>query len=131
MQTTLTFGGAVNLILYLVLGGAAGVLSGLFGIGGGVIMVFGMVTLFKLPFTTATGTSLAAMLLPVGALGVWEYWRHGNLDFRAAALLAAGLFVGAWVGARMANDFAPASVQRAFAVFMMVMAVRMWVTAGR
>ena len=43
--------------------------------------------------------------------------------------IAAGLFVGSWVGAKMANDFAPAAVQRAFAVFMVVMAVRMWVTA--
>ncbi len=120
----------MTLVLYLLLGSAAGVLSGLFGIGGGVIMVFGMVTLFRLPFTTATGTSLAAMLLPVSALGVWEYWRNGNLNVRAAALLAAGLFVGAWLGARLANDLAPAMVQRAFAVFLVVMAARMWVTAS-
>jgi len=115
--------------LTVVLGVLAGVLAGLFGIGGGVIMVVGLVSLLRLPFATATGTSLAAMLLPVGALGVWVYWKNGSLDLRAAALLAAGLFIGSWVGARLATDLPPAGVQRAFAVFMVVMAVRMWVTA--
>ena len=116
-------------VLMVILGVAAGVLAGLFGIGGGVIMVIGLASLFKLPFTAATGTSLAAMLLPVGALGVWVYWKNGNVDPRAAALLAAGLFLGSWFGAKLANDFAPAAMQRAFALFMVVMAVRMWVTA--
>lgn len=113
----------------VLLGAAAGVLAGMFGIGGGVIMVVGLVTLFKLPFTTATGTSLAAMLLPVGALGVWVYWKAGNLDLRSAALLAVGLVVGTWLGARLANTMPPAVAQRAFAVFMIVMAARMWATA--
>jgi uncharacterized membrane protein YfcA len=115
--------------LMVLLGVAAGVLAGLFGIGGGVIMVVGLVALFKLPFTTATGTSLAAMLLPVGAFGVWVYWKAGNLDFRAAGLLALGLVAGTWVGARLANDLPPALAQRGFALFMVVMAVRMWMTA--
>jgi uncharacterized membrane protein YfcA len=100
----------VTSALMVFLGVAAGVLAGLFGIGGGVIMVLGLAAFFKLPFPVATGTSLAAMLLPVEALGVWVYWKNGNVDFRAAALLAAGLFVGSWIGAKMANDFAPAAV---------------------
>jgi uncharacterized membrane protein YfcA len=113
----------------VVLGLAAGVLAGLFGIGGGVIMVLGLASLARLPFTVATGTSLAAMLLPVGALGVWVYWRNGNVDLRVAALLGLGLFVGTWFGAKVANTTPPAAMQRAFAVFMIIMAVRMWVTA--
>ena len=92
-------------------------------------MVLGLVSLARLPFPVATGTSLAAMILPVGALGVWVYWRNGNVDFKAAALLGLGLFVGTWFGARLANTAAPTALQRAFAVFMVVMAVRMWVTA--
>ena len=120
----------MTVVLYLLLGTAAGVLAGLFGIGGGVIMVFGLVSLFKQPFTVATGTSLAAMLLPVGALGVMEYWRNGNLNLRAAALLAAGLLVGTWFGARLANDLPSALVQRGFALFMVVVAIRLWMTAG-
>jgi uncharacterized protein len=115
--------------MYVLLGTLAGVLAGLFGIGGGVIMVIGMVSLMKLPFHTAVGTSLAAMLLPVGIFGVMEYQRRGNLDIRAALLLAAGLTLGAWAGARLAHVTAPATLQRLFAVFLIVMAVRLWVTA--
>ncbi|NOT09385.1 MAG: sulfite exporter TauE/SafE family protein [Gemmatimonadales bacterium] len=115
--------------LYVALGVLAGILAGLFGVGGGVIMVIGMVSVMKLPFPTATGTSLGAMLLPVGAFGAFEYYRRGNLDVRAAMLLAAGLTVGAWVGARVAQHAPPVMVQRGFALFLMVMSVRMWVTA--
>ena len=105
--------------LYVALGTLAGVLAGLFGIGGGVIMVIGMVGLMKLPFPMAVGTSLGAM----------EYYRRGNLDLRAALLLAVGLTVGAWLGARIAQQAAPAVLQRGFAVFLLFVAVRMWVTA--
>ena len=113
----------------VVLGVVAGVLAGLFGIGGGVIMVLGLAAVFRLPFTLATGTSLAAMLLPVGVLGVWVYWKNGNVDVKAALLLGLGLFVGTWVGAKIANTTPSAAIQRAFAVFMVIMAVRMWITA--
>lgn len=116
--------------LYLVLGLASGVLAGLFGIGGGVIMVIGLVSLMKLPFPTATGTSLSAMLLPVGLFGALEYYRRGHVDVRGAVLLAAGLTLGAWLGARLAVVAAPALVQRLFAVFLVVMAVRLWATAA-
>lgn len=117
------------IVAYLLLGLLAGVLAGLFGIGGGVIMVIGMVGVMKLPFPTATGTSLAAMLLPVGALGALEYYRRGHVEVRGALLLAAGLTLGAWAGARLAQQAAPATLQKIFAVFLLAMAVRMWVTA--
>ena len=116
-------------LLYIALGLVAGVLAGLFGIGGGVIMVIGMVGLMKLPFLTATGTSLGAMLLPVGVFGVMEYHRRGHIDIRAALLLAAGLTIGAWLGARVAQGTPPRSLQRGFAVFLLFVAVRMRVTA--
>src|ERR1041384_1377950 len=116
--------------LYLALGVVAGILAGLFGIGGGVIMVIGLVSLMKLPFTTATGTSLGAMLLPVGLLGPLEYSRRGPWNVRGALLLAIGLTLGAGLGARLATDTAPPLLQRLFAVFLLVMAVRMWTTAG-
>jgi uncharacterized membrane protein YfcA len=115
--------------LYLALGAVAGILAGLFGIGGGVIMVIGMVSLMKLSLPTATGTSLAAMLLPVGVLGAMAYYRRGQVEVRAAILLALGLTLGAWLGARIAGATAPRVLQRLFAVFLLAMAVRMWVTA--
>lgn len=112
------------------MGLGAGVLSGLFGIGGGVVIVAALVGVATFPMHKATGTSLAALLLPVGILGVMEYWRAGSVDVRAALLLAAGLLLGAWVGARWAQQISGTTLQRAFAVFLVVIAVRMWIKAG-
>jgi uncharacterized membrane protein YfcA len=119
----------LNALLALI-GLAGGILSGLFGIGGGVIIVTALVALLRFPMQQATGTSLAALLLPVGILGVREYWKAGHVDVQAAAILAGGLLLGAWGGARWAQSLSPATLQRAFAVFLAVMAVRMWVRAA-
>jgi len=121
----------MSLMLLLVLGLAAGVLSGLFGIGGGVIIVSTLVLVGRMPILQATGTSLGALLLPVGLLGAMEYHKRGLLDVRASALIALGLFLGVWFGAKIAMGTPPALLQRLFAVFMIVLAVRMWIGAGR
>ncbi|MEI2720564.1 MAG: TSUP family transporter [Gemmatimonadales bacterium] len=115
--------------LFLLVGGVAGILSGLFGIGGGIVIVVVLVSYFKMSIHEATGTSLAALLLPVGLLGVREYYKAGHIDVRAAMLIAFGLFLGVWAGARYAQGIAPATLQRGFAVFLGVMAVRMWFKA--
>jgi uncharacterized protein len=111
---------------YLLLGLAAGVMSGLFGIGGGVVIVPALMLIAGMSPLTATGTSLGALLLPVGALGAWTYYRNGHLDVRAAALIAAGLLVGAYGGAAVAQGLAAGTVRRMFAVFLVLVAVRMW-----
>ncbi len=113
-------------VLFLALGLSAGVLSGLFGIGGGIVIVAALVSLGRMPIHSAVGTSLTALLLPVGILGVREYWKAGHVDVRAAVLIAAGVAVGVFFGARYAQGLAPAALQRAFAVFLGLMAVRMW-----
>jgi uncharacterized membrane protein YfcA len=77
----------------------------------------------------ATGTSLGALLLPVGALGAWEYWRNGNVNVRASLLVALGLFFGAWFGARLNQSLSPVQAKRAFAVFLVIVAARMWTSA--
>lgn len=112
--------------LFLGVGLSAGVLAGLFGIGGGIVIVPALLYLAKMPMTTATGTSLGALLLPVGALGAWEYYRNGHLNIGAALLVAVGLFLGAWFGARLAESVSGATLRRLFAVFVLVVGVRMW-----
>ena len=74
---------------------------------------------------TATGTSLASLLLPVGALGAWQYYKAAALDMRAALLLAPGLLFGALIGAKIALQLPTRDLQRAFAVFLVVVAGRM------
>jgi uncharacterized membrane protein YfcA len=113
-------------ILYILIGLGAGVLSGLFGIGGGVVIVPALMLMAKMSPLTATGTSLGALLLPVGALGAWAYYKAGHLDIRVALLLAVGLFLGAYGGAKLAVTVPPLYLKRAFAVFLVLVAVRVW-----
>ena len=75
------------------------------------------------------GTSLGALLLPVGALGAWQYYKNGHLDVRASLLIALGIFIGAYVGAIMMQQLNPMMAKRVFAIFLIVVSVRIWVTA--
>ncbi len=113
-------------LIFIVVGLLAGVLSGLFGIGGGIVIVPALMFFAKLPPVMATGTSLAALLLPVGALGAWEYHRRGNLNISAALWVALGLFFGAWIGAKLAQQMSPLQLRRAFAVLLVIVAGKVW-----
>jgi len=116
-------------VLFVLVGLAAGILSGLFGIGGGIVIVPALLLVARMPPLTATGTSLGALLLPVGALGAWQYYRAGHLHVRAALLIALGLTAGAWAGARLAQHVPQGTLQRAFAVLLALVAVRVWLSA--
>ncbi|HEV3164852.1 MAG TPA: sulfite exporter TauE/SafE family protein, partial [Isosphaeraceae bacterium] len=85
----------------LTLGLVAGVLSGMFGIGGGLVIVPVLVIGFGLDQKVATGTSLFALMWPVGLLGVIEYWKAGQLRASQGIWIAVGLFVGAYFGAKI------------------------------
>jgi len=87
---------------YFILGTVAGVLSGLFGIGGGIVMVPSLIAFFGLDILDANSTSLTAMLLPVSILGVVSYYKAGYLHLRDASIIAAGLFVGSFFGGELA-----------------------------
>jgi uncharacterized membrane protein YfcA len=117
--------------IFLAIGLVAGVLSGLFGIGGGILIIPSLIFLAKFPTKVALGTSLGALLLPVGLLGAYTYYQHGNVNVRAALLIALGLFFGAWAGARLAHHISGATLQRMFAVFIALMAIRLWGEAGK
>ena len=110
---------------FLLLGLCTGVLSGLLGIGGGVIIVPVLTLLIGMAPHMATGTSLAALLLPVGLLGAWEYYKAGNVDVSAALFISLGLFLGAWFGGAIAQQLSPVVMKRIFAVFLMVVAFQM------
>ena len=114
-------------IVFIVIGFFAGILSGLFGIGGGIIIVPALIFFAGLAPVVATGTSLVALLLPVGALGALEYYRRGNLQIGSALWIALGLFFGAWIGAKLAQQLSPLQLRRGFAVLLVVAAGRMWI----
>jgi uncharacterized protein len=120
----------MTVVLFVIVGIVAGILSGLFGIGGGVVVVPALVLVAGMPLLTATGTSLGALLLPVGLLGAYQYYKSGNLNVAAALWVAVGIVAGVWLGARLAHRLSGTELQRAFAVFLLVVAVRLWWTAG-
>ncbi|HVH67682.1 MAG TPA: sulfite exporter TauE/SafE family protein [Gemmatimonadales bacterium] len=109
-------------LLVALIGLVAGVVSGLFGIGGAVVIIPGLVLLVKLSQHTASGTSLAALLLPVGFLGAIEYYRRGQVNVPYAAIIAGGLFVGAFVGAHLAGSLSDTMLRRAFGAFLLLVA---------
>ena len=117
--------------VFLAIGLTAGVLSGLFGIGGGILIIPALIFFAKFHAKLAIGTSLGAMLLPVGLLGAYAYYQDGNLNIKASLLIALGLFLGAFVGAKLAQTLSGTTLQRMFAVFIVVMAIRLWIVAGR
>jgi uncharacterized protein len=117
------------MLTFLCIGVAAGVLSGMFGIGGGVLIVPALVLFSKFSPKLALGTSLGALLLPVGLLGAYTYWESGNVNAKASLLIAAGLTAGVFVGARLAQELPAAVLQRMFAVFMVLVAAQLWFRA--
>jgi uncharacterized membrane protein YfcA len=101
----------------ILVGAAAGVFAGLFGIGGGIIIVPALILLAGFPLVKATGTSLAAILLPVGILGVVAYYKARIIDLRASAFIAAGILSSVVGGAWLANALPVDLMRRFFAVF--------------
>jgi len=86
----------------LIFGIVVGILSGLFGIGGGIVLVPTLIVVFGMDILDANATSLAAMLLPVGILGVISYYKAGLIKVRESLWIALGLFLGSFVGGELA-----------------------------
>jgi uncharacterized membrane protein YfcA len=111
--------------LVAVLGLVAGVISGLFGVGGAVVIIPGLILVAKLSQHTAHGTSLAALLLPVGLLGALEYYKRGQVNIPYAAVVACGLLIGAYFGARLAGTMSDAMLRKAFGIFLLLISVKL------
>src|ERR1700723_938794 len=94
-------------IWLVAIGISAGLLSGLFGIGGGIIIVPALVYGLGFSQKLATGTSVAILWPPVGLAAVWEYHRHGDVDIKAAVVIASMMLMGSWLGAHVASGLNP------------------------
>ncbi|ARV60195.1 permease [Nostocales cyanobacterium HT-58-2] len=113
-------------IQLLLIGLAAGVAGGMFGIGGGAIMVPAMVLLIGLDQKFATGTSIAAQILPIGILAAIVYYRNGNLNLKYAVLIAVGLIIGNFFGALFANQpyISSAMMKKLYGIFLLLIGLR-------
>jgi uncharacterized protein len=112
-------------LLLLAVGLVAGVLSGMFGIGGGVIIVPALTIFLGFEIVEATSTSLAALLLPVGTFAVIAYHRAGLLKFQSSALVALGLLTTSWFGATLAIGLPGDTLKQIYGVFLLYVSWRM------
>lgn len=113
----------MTVVVGILIGLGAGVLSGLFGIGGGIVIVPALVFL-GLTQKVATGTSLAALVMPVAILGVIQYAQRHEIKVSYSVGIGLGLIGGAYVGARLAGRLSDLTLQRAFGVLLLVVAIQ-------
>jgi len=112
--------------IMLLVGIVVGVFSGVVGIGGGILFVPALVWLLGMNPHKAQGTSLGALLAPVGLFAFWEYYRKGNADIRVAALLGLGFLIGGYFGAVGAQHISELWLRRIFAITLIAVGGRMW-----
>ena len=114
----------------LILGLSAGILSGLFGIGGGVLIVPVLLMFFGMDMLSANATSLAAMVLPVGIFGVIQYYKSGLLNIKFVLWISAGLIVGSFFGAEIATAINDHILTIAYTVFLLYVCLSFWGVFG-
>jgi uncharacterized protein len=119
-----------EILLAVALGFAAGALSGMFGVGGGILFVPTLVLVLDLTQLGAQATSLAAMV-PVVALGAWRQHEHGNVRWRPAAIVGLASAAGVAGGALVADALSDATLRRLFAALVVVVAVHLAASALR
>ena len=113
-------------ILYILLGIIAGGLSGLIGIGGGVIIVPVLVFLFDMSQQSAQGTTLALLVPPIGILAAMQYYRQGYVDVRVAMLIIVGFLIGSVVGSQLAIGMPTKLLTKVFGAVLLVIALKMF-----
>jgi hypothetical protein len=118
-------GDAMMELAYILLGLAAGMLSGLIGVGGGVIIVPALVFLFGFSQHQAQGTTLALLVPPVGLLAAWTYFKRGDVNLEVAAFVCAGFFVGGFFGAKLATGLSNVMLERVFGIAMLLVGLKM------
>jgi len=115
----------MNQLLYIMLGIIAGIFSGIFGIGGGTVLIPALVFLFGLTQHQAQGTTLAIMIPPIGLLAALRYYYSGNVKLNIAAFICLGFFFGGLLGAHLIQNVPDLALKRLFGVFLAIISVRM------
>ena len=116
---------AETIVVLILVGLAAGTLSGLVGVGGGIIIVPALVFFLGFSQQAAQGTSLGLLLLPVGILAVINYYNKGFIDLKVIAIMCAAFVIGGWLGSKLALSISQEAVKRIFAVILFYTAFKM------
>ena len=115
----------MNTILYLAIGLVGGILSGLLGLGGGVIIIPALVLLTGMSQHLAQGTTLAMMVPPIGLLAAWVYYHNKNVDIKVAIIMCISFVIGTLLSAPVANKIPQAALTRIFGVALLLISLKM------
>jgi uncharacterized membrane protein YfcA len=112
-------------IYCLLIGLVAGTLSGILGIGGGIIIIPSLVLLLGMSQHLAQGTTLAMMVPPIGLLAAWAYYQKGFVDLKVAAIMCATFVIGGLIGAKLATNLSDVVLTKIFGVALLLISLRM------
>ena len=113
------------IFLYLLIGVIAGISGGLFGIGGGLIIIPALIYFCHLTQHQAQGTTLAIMIPPIGILAAWVYYKNGHVDLKIAAFVCIGFIIGGFFGAKAAQLFSNDLLRKLFGILMLLASLDM------
>lgn len=116
---------AQTILLLLLTGIGAGILSGMVGVGGGIIIVPALIFFLGFSQKLAQGTSLGILLLPVGILGVIQYYKQGYVDFKVVGIISFTFLLGSYLGSKFALSLPQDAVKKIFAVLLILMAIKL------
>ncbi len=114
-----------DFLICIVIGVFAGILSGLIGIGGGIIIIPVLMFLFGFSQHEAQGTTLAMMVPPIGILAAWTYYKNGHVNLPVAVFLCLGFLFGGLIGAKFATTVPNMMLQKIFGTALLLIGVKM------
>ncbi|MCZ2355522.1 MAG: sulfite exporter TauE/SafE family protein [Bacteroidia bacterium] len=113
-----------EVVILLLVGAMGGILSGVVGVGGGVILVPSLVFFLGFSQHTAQGTSLAMMVPPVGILAVLNYYQKGHVNIKVAAILCCSFIAGSYIGSKIAIGLTPTQIKRTFGCILFLVSIK-------
>jgi uncharacterized protein len=113
-------------IILLLIGLAAGLMSGILGIGGGIVIIPLLVAFLGFSQQSAQGTSLGLLLLPVGVLAVMNYYKAGLIDIKAVLIMSITFVIGSFLSSKVAVDIPEALLKKIFGVFLLFYAMKLF-----
>jgi uncharacterized membrane protein YfcA len=114
-----------TILILVIIGISAGILSGFVGIGGGIIIVPALVYFLGFTQHQAQGTSLFVLVMPVVILAVLNYWRSGNVNWKFGLIIAATFVIGGFIGSKLSLKLSPGIVKLVFGIIMAYLSVRL------
>ena len=109
-----------TILILIVIGLMAGILSGMVGVGGGIVVVPALVFFLGFSQNQAQGTSLGLLLLLVGILAVMNYYNKGQIDIKVVAIMSVAFILGGWLGSKLSLSLPGETVKKIFAIMLFI-----------